>query len=495
MRYDNSLTASVQAHITQTLSQKIAEANSNIAIYNTAKEIREYLSDMSTINTPGFVLRRYIQTHHPELLADCADIADLTKSNNVAWSEAAVTMIAQKLAKISSERHGLNISSTIWKGYLSGAGARKRASVLKIALVLQMSVEDTLELLMAFDMEPYSARYPLDLICLFCQHQPGTYTWKDVEEMLHAFETQKARTSGTNAEPTKGMTRCILSELEAIFAQNLPQSNAKNALVTYMLEHPEEFKFFTSGTKETYLPGYSLGRLEYFLKLATYLSVLYPKYENSIAQETRPGENEHSDVNILDDGYPSLYGLTKAMFQSQNWKLLKNKRKNKTSQEDLQEDFDVSDDIYNTYISRQLEHVMAIDRLRANGKNVDFFERRDALIFAFFLINGYLQQLEYPDSESAKIMDTFNTMICDGDEFNQEIGDALSLLEGMEEDDRYACIGACLNTLLTALGYTPLYLPAPFDRFVLLSLLSTDPDGISPIILHAAYLEEYEFMI
>lgn len=494
MRYESSLTANVQAYISQTLAKRVAEANSDLTIYTTAKEIREYLSDVSTINTPDFVLRRFIQDHCPDFQNLNIDAVDLTKSKNVTWSDDMIKSIAQRLSKISMERHGLNISSTIWRGYLSGAGARKRSSVFKLAFVLQMGVEETLELLMAFDMEPYSVRYPLDLICLFCQHQVGTYTWKDVEEMLHAFETGKVSAAGVKGQPQIDMTQCILTELQSIFERDLPGANAKAALVEYMIKHSGEFRSFAKGAKEIYLPGYSLGRLNHFLKLTQYLSVLYPRYDNSIAQETKPGEFEYGYVKKLEDGYPGLYGLSKAMFQSQNWKIQSGK-KDKDEQEDVADDYDAGDYIYNVFIGRYLDHAMAIDRLRTNGKNVDFFERKDALIYAFFLIMGYLQLLEYPDSESVKIMNTFNAMIYDGDEFDLAIGDVFAVLEDMDNDIRFECIGRCLNIILTQLNYTQLYLPAPFDRFVLLSLMSTDPDGISPIILHAAYLEDYEAML
>ena len=42
------------------------------------------------------------------------------------------------------------------------------------------------------------------------------------------------------------------------------------------------------------------------------------------------------------------------------------------------------------------------------------------------------------------------------------------------------------------MGYMNLYLPASFDRFVALSLLSADPDEITPLIMCQEELDYYE---
>ena len=188
MRYANDLTSSVEAYIKKTLVEKIMKANEPLSLCNTAQEIREYLCDNSTVNTPEFVLRRYIYNYHPELFAGIATYESLSEHFYHEWPEDVLKQVAKLLSDISKKEHGLKLSTSTWYGYLTGKGVKKRNRVLELAFVLQMDVESTLELLLAYDMEPYSVRNPIELICTFCQKNPYKYTWNDVEDIFKCFE-------------------------------------------------------------------------------------------------------------------------------------------------------------------------------------------------------------------------------------------------------------------------------------------------------------------
>lgn len=478
--YENSLTASVEAYISQVLTRKIAEANSDIAMYKTVREIRGYLCDISTINTPDFVLRRYIQSHLPKLMEDCSEVVDLKNNKNVPWPDEVVWQLAKKLSKLSLERHGWEVSATIWKGYLSGAGARKRSQVFRIAFVLEMSVEDTIDLLLAFNMEPYSVRSPMDLVCMFCQKVPRSYTWQDVESMLEDFENKKTILKKSDGYLARVRSQDIKNELDRIFEQNLSQANAKEVFVEFMAKNRREFRSFTQKKKEIYLPGYSEKRLERFLYLTKCLSIFYPEYINSDSDEPVRYKN-------LEDGYPQLYGLSKAMFQSKAWNLQEEKKKNKENLKEGEE----KDTIYHKFISHYLEHMMGVDRLRKNGREVDFFERRDALIFAYFFIKGYLVCLECMEyeKESYEKIKALNSIICGDDGFEEALNNVVEVLKDRDEENYYDCMVRCLNLILTQLGYREVYVPAPLDRFVLVSLLGEADDELSTVILHAVNMD------
>ena len=49
----------------------------------------------------------------------------------------------------------------------------------------------------------------------------------------------------------------------------------------------------------------------------------------------------------------------------------------------------------------------------------------------------------------------------------------------------------CFNMILPQMGHTNLYLPAQFDRFVLLALMSEDPEELASLIMSEAEWEEY----
>ena len=63
MGYKHSLTFSVQEEINSILETQISEENMSIFDQcKTANEVKKFLSNPKTLNTPGFVIRRYIQT-------------------------------------------------------------------------------------------------------------------------------------------------------------------------------------------------------------------------------------------------------------------------------------------------------------------------------------------------------------------------------------------------------------------------------------------------
>ena len=181
MRYSSSLTTSVQEYVADHLARRITEANSSQNIGSTALQIRQNLSDPANVSTPDFVIRRYIQARIPQLLEGKTGLADLVHGKkNLPWDSGTIRSLARVLEK-ESLAGGAKIEDKEWRGYLTGSSPRKREKAFMAAFTLGMSVEDTMDLLMAFDMEPYSVRNPLDLICLFCQSAQEPYSWAKTE--------------------------------------------------------------------------------------------------------------------------------------------------------------------------------------------------------------------------------------------------------------------------------------------------------------------------
>lgn len=490
MRYANDLTSSVEAYIKKTLVEKIMKANNSFSLCNTAQEMKEYLCDNSTINTSDFVLRRYIYKYHPELFDGIENYEKLCENFRYRWPDDILKQVAKNLSDISKKKHGLKLSTTTWSNYLIGQKVR-RSRVFEIAFVLQMDVETTLELLLAYNMEPYSVRNPIELICIFCQKEPNKYTWKDVEDIFKCFEERVKEKIVEEQKPTVGKTQIIENELDKIFKSNLPDDDTKQMLIQYMIENANEFKSFTIKSKKVYLPGYSLTRMNKFMKLMRYLVILYPTYEELVEAEAKDTNKASTKRNICEvksdnDGYPMLKDLKKAMFQAHDWNFnYWEVSKKETSEKNFQDDMDL-------FCKNYEQHIWAINRLREEGDNVAFFERKDALLFAYFLIDGYLKLVEENDSYKNKQIET---LLMNGDEFDKQLGIIFESLECLDDNDslqKYDTVWQCINIILKEMDYPILYVPSAFDRFIVLSLMSVSPEELTPLILNEANLEDYE---
>ena len=736
MRYENSLTSNVQDYIANTLAKKVSAAQERLEIASAARDVRSYLCDPTTLNTPDFVIRRFVQANHQELLPKNVNIPNLLEGCNIPWDKEILDFLAKALTALSKE-YGTNISKKEWDRYLSGTGAnRKRA--FQIAFTLKMDVDSTIDQLLAFDMEGYTVRYPLDLICLFCQKVPGTYSWSDVEWMLDDFNKRttggytptedeanqivldlyKLFTKSTSVEclsvhlseylasrlnelnnycesakksimlqlvnrmstqydrqkdvcdqgplidskseqivwssivhnkndifpngldiadllyvpiekwdtarkeevlkalekyakkrhvsissnawekyikgkpttsrnkafmlafalrlnidttlqllrglqlgecsidnpldvvclfcqskqewycwanvetimnrvetvlktgnhkdtpvtlntiqPSANMTHQIAAKLEEIFEKSLPETDAKCELIDYMVEHNSEFPRFKTTTVEPYLPGYSLSRMEKFLRLAMYLHILFPCY--SLEEEIEPSENEEDvdlkdwgpgkttivQVQVDENGIPKLSSLMRSAFFNSEWSDIvwpKNEKMNNT--------LEAFGNNMRILCQNYEQHLDAIDRLRDKEDSVRFFERRDALLFIYFLINGYIKLGNSSEEEAQKAFEVIDDMLNSGDDFDYAIAEALEKAEYVfqySEDEnqvtnRFQSLIECFDLILTQMGYTNLYLPARFDRFVVLALLSATPDELTPLIMCQDELDYYE---
>lgn len=493
MRYQNSLTSNVQEYISKILANKICSAQKPLEFISAAKDIRNYLGDRTTLNTPDFIIRRFIQTHHAEILPSGKKIPNLADGCNIPWEADVIDSLSKTLA-LRSKEYGTNISKKEWERYFSGTGASKREKVFKIAFTLEMDTDSTIDLLLAFDMEAYAGRHPLDLICLFCQKKPGKYTWSEAEALLKEFKLTATLSSASNSGPTPGMSRMMSSTLDAIFAESLPEADEKTALIKYMVKNAGEFAGCKDGEKTVYLPGYSLSRLEGFMRLAQYLSILYPDYY-TIGTNLHPEETVHKITELYDNGLPSLQTLVRSMFYHSDWQNI------------FWDEGGVENGAPGNFEQQMRilcqnyeQHMMKIERLRRGGKNIAFFERRDALLFIYFLVKGYIKLGSLHGKEAQEAYNQIDDMLDSGNDFDYAIAEALEkatyVFEFSDDENcvasRFKSLTECFNLILTQLGYTKLYLPARFDRFVVLALLSASPDELTPLIMSHAELDDYE---
>lgn len=520
MRYDNSLTSSVQYYIETSIAKKLAIQEKHWSLKDSAENFREFLCDPETVNTLDFVIRRYIQRKHSELLPSDADLADLTQDTNLPWDPNVIQHLADSLTALSKQQ-GAKIEKKEWLNYLSGTKSiRDRDKVFMIAFVLQMNVDETLDILLACGLEPYSARHPLDFICMFCQKRPGRYTWGQAEAMYKQFLKNRSHQSGYAAAPTAGMTQQFVCDLEMIFGKDQGDEEAQEELLQYMLEHEREFPVFVKivhrvdktgewdvvcREKEYFLPGYSMTRTAQYQRLSQYLAILYPcyyvtKYKKSRTDNSRIG-TVPVKVPLSDAGIPHLPSLTRAMLSANN---LVTREFNWDESE-----FDSGDEEYdaNSYTFEQrmkkywnnyLQHIMAVDRLLNNGnpdsdnspayQNYEYYKRTDALLFLYFLVNGYQGLLSEKDNTTK--LKALQELRTSGDEFDEAIDELLRKVEHIStrlRQDQYKekakMLRTCFDLILTQMDYMNLYLPSVFDRIFYGMLLSDDPNNLLRMVI------------
>ena len=328
MSYSSSLTRAVQDTMNHSILKKIAEINQELFDIDNCDDncgaIRAFLSDPKTINTPSFVLRRYLQTKYPQLLTDAdgrvlcpgQDYNDLTQSGNIPWekdgSSRIVDQVARALERLCpGDQYTPAIAKQAWKGYLTDKKPQ-RSRILLVAMALQMDVDTTKEYFLACGENPYSARNPQELICYYCQHWSDTYHWADVQRLLTEFicsANESAPSAGDGAESPApapaalpGLTRQFNRHVEELWQSTAPIENRDDELLRFMKKNRDQFVPCTLNSKgrPVIQSSYSLTNRLSYMRLLQYLAVLYPKVQRDIifAADLRQQKEEQGQQRI-----------------------------------------------------------------------------------------------------------------------------------------------------------------------------------------------------
>lgn len=359
MPYDHSLTQQAQEVMNTSILSRIQKINENEmnALYAKSRPdyaaLRRFLLDTSTLTSPGFVLRRYIQTKFPHFLTDAqgnllrpgVDYTDLTHTANVPWekdgSTAIVDQVAKKLAHICAQNHKQNpdypnLTKTTWHNYLTDSQPQADR-ILMIAVTLQMDVETTKEYCLACGYDGYSARNPLDMICYYCQQWPEQYDWPKVLELFRRFQQQvRLQTAASSAPPVEapaGQTARLYRWFSDLFNASLPADQRDQALITLMAGHADQFLSYRwsargdswenvredaredvqENARADAYPGlqragyFSRTNRLYYMRLLQYLAVLYPQVEHDAVPESAYRSLYPNRTKDADDPAPRGY--------------------------------------------------------------------------------------------------------------------------------------------------------------------------------------------
>lgn len=127
-------------------------------------------------------------------------------------------------------------------------------------------------------------------------------------------------------------------------------------------------------------------------------------------------------------------------------------------------------------------------------KTEKYVERKDVLLTAYFFMQGYLCATK----EQKNRLYSMSKDNSDLDQMMQEIMEWLDgITPGSLELDNITYFRRCLNSFLDVFNFCALYVPLPFDRFILLALVFGDfelEEALLPLILctNQQTLMEYE---
>ena len=459
MSDEHSLTFAVQMEIDRYAEQQIAKANAQLNRQQTAEDLFVFLTDDTKLATPGFVLRRHLQSQG--WLMPREKCSDLNENGNEPWPDEAVKRVAKELNSISYRCHGLEISTAHWKQYLEDDMMPGRDIIFQLAIVTDMGRETTIRLLMACGEAPYNMRSPVELICWFCQRVPGTYTWRGIEELLKKYQKCSAeaeKDAGGNSqqkEPVKDATCLLRWNVDEILASSKTAPETEQALIELMVENRAELKGFSQTARNKYL------------RLLDYLNTLYSR-----KGPVRP------------------YALINAMFKRQNWNF-KNVHQTKSGEryvfrgEEGDSDgasrevvykFDMATGKIALFCKWYGKRINAIQNSTdQSGKEIDEWEdvhRWDVLLLGYFLITGYTGAKEETRAD-------LWTLTEQDDPMDRRMALLRQDLDALRRDtdlmEKKVLCSRVLNELLSEFGFHPLYVLASFDRFIFLSLLTDDP--------------------
>ena len=456
MSHEHSLTFAAHTHINNYVEKQAAKAAEELNRRQTAEELWDFLTDGTMLCTPGFVLRRYIQSKGVVSKEACAD---LSQTGNVPWPEDVVYQAAKDMSAISYQRH-VEISTANWEKYLTDRMPQgiQREMIFKLAIVTGMGREETMDLLLSADQAPYNMRNPLELICWFCQYIPGIYTWRGVQRLLYTYYRfiSENGTCGTGGDevsdeesadeaPDEGTTRLIQWSVEELLDSGIPAGEAEEQkLMELMAEHCVQ------------LDGFSRTAQSGYLRLTAYLNALY-----------------------LPGGRTNLHRLISAMYKAHSWNF-DNLFQSPSGERyvfrgGVEDEF--APRVENCVLNKSLGDIAKFckryyPRANAIEKGVKGVDRRDVLLLGHFLITGYISAEEnarttfWKMAEGDAPMDQRMALL-------REDLDALARKPGIKEKQELCC--RVFNDLLAEFDFRSLYVPAPFDRLILLSLLTDRP--------------------
>lgn len=472
------------------------------------EEIFDFLNKRENLCTPGFLLRRQIQSKFPKLVetaaknAEVKTYADLTETGNKAWDDRLIQALAILLREKTFDKckqESLGVEVRQWVSYLSDNSVCQRETALKLIFALQMDPVTATKFLLANGNDLLSLRNPFDYACKTCSDCGLTY--EDAEDLFNNFlEQRKTDTSpcvqtGSNSE----FTSLIKSETKSFAKNNIINSEeVKQQILKVMLKYRNDFR----DSKDE--PGYSLQNLKKFKVFLKYMVLLYPtaylfngKNNNGNVKIATKGDGtpkvpSHLIASILDAHDIELPEYSELV----DYKGPKLEARGSAHRQYDKIPFNKNFLIPLRSLSKNLRAILRAVKYPANSQPV----RRDTvLLLTYFFITGW----KFADEETRdKIQETLDVDLKNFDSDSPEEKFAFALRELVEtiEYSEAAPVKtyiAALNMMLLAFEFTEFYAPFVLDRFILICLLAieaTQDQDFMSFVIDESYRLSKELM-
>lgn len=485
-------------------TEEIERANSWFE-ESTKEEIFKFLNDKKNLCTPGFILRRHIQTYFPGLMkkakekSNVYDYADLRESGNISWPESIVNSLSKVLSETNFKGYGqknLNIESKQWKKYLNDEIFCNRATAIKLSFALQMNDDVTIaKFFLSNGNELLSMRNPFDYACAYCL--ACNLTYEDAVEVFDLFESK--RDSNDTVEdiqndPNYNFTEFMKSETISIAADvKMSNEEKKNHLLSLMLEHKNEFtkKVVKKNHKENkdderaikYAAGYSLHNMKMLQSFLKYLVVIYP----DVYRYTEKYHFFKESIKTDEDGVPKVYEhLTRAMIDKQNIDLPEYSYLDEYDGPKLSERGNMKrfyDNIpFNKNIvvplkslSKTLRSILRAVKYPTNAQAVN---RDTIMLLTYFFITGYRFASATKKNKIRSILENDKNSIkkeTSEDALIFTLDDIINNIDAIDDGEENAITGFVdsINYMMICFDLQVFYSPFVLDRFILMCLLAT----------------------
>ena len=205
------------------------------------------------------------------------------------------------------------------------------------------------------------------------------------------------------------------------------------------------------------------------------------------------GEAGDSEFLTEKKQVPDMNKLLTAIFYDATWFSGNNGSKDKLK--GIAKAYKDVPELIHTFCDNYKVRAMAIHN---QTKPVD---RNDVLLFAFFYISWFIhlssrmrsggKSSKSLEKTMAGIIESIETTADRESAFDQVILEVTEVLGDPDniKKDKYNTILKCLNLCLNGFGFVETYLPNPFDRFIVLSLMSDEPMSVSAEVLESIRIE------
>lgn len=435
-------------------------------------EVEEATDILSFINenpvlTPGHIIRKYIEE---------GGLGDAY--SNIEWNKTTIRHIANVL--------GFDKDAQKW---FSDEVGMTRDSAYHLAFRLKMNTEWLLQLLNAVDGGLVNYHDCSEIVKYFFI-RIGNFNEKEADKMI---ENVKANANSTQIEtPEKiyaqGYTNFATDVLEKLANSTLPESEKEEELYRFLTENKEN------------LHGNSLTQVARITRLMQYIALVYPTYMRvlwaSTSTEDAPTKgrrkeekSEWEEIKFDKNGLPKIGSLIYAMM-GMDYKLVREQEKNEIFQTITS---------YHKHLYTNLRKELFSEKESGMSKAVS---RNDVLFLTLQFILGYDERDDRVDITTDLRKDIHwyapEELTSNAPEkafiFRKEVRDEIdsvmnSIMDRLDDyrdfpsnysepAKKYQFYVELFNAILSKFGFANMYILNPFDRFVIMTLLSDFPVGV-----------------